>query len=293
MSITAINQAQEVNSAYEMSEWEARQRFVSAIGEACEAQDVELEWMSQQWIARLERGDASCYLEGYLFPLNSVVSSHLIRDKVSTATVLQREGVPVIPHRLLRLSSLRDIEGMAERAVELAEPPLVIKPCTSGGGGVDVMRCTTMSEVQGAIGELSKRHRTFAISPFVQIDKEFRTVVLDNEPLLTFEKVRAPLAEDGSGEWRHNLKLGAVPELQTDPSTCRSLGDIATEAMNAVRGRFAIVDTAQTSAGDLQVLEMNGVVTFSRFSAYSSEYAALSRAVYAEAIERSLALPVS
>ncbi len=247
--------------------------------------------MSQQWIARLERGDASCYLEGYVFPLNSAVSGNLIRDKVSTATVLGREGVPVIPHRLLRLSSLRDIDGMADKATELADLPLVIKPCAGESGGFDVMRCTDIDEVESAISELSKRHRALAISPFVQIDKEFRTVVLDGEPLLSFEKVRAPLAEDGSGEWRHNLKLGAVPELQTDPAVVRPLGDIAVSAMTAVRGRFAVVDTAQTSDG-LQVVEMNGGVTLDRFSAYSSEYAALSRDVYTQAIERSLALSV-
>lgn len=284
-------QPQGASVAYDMSEWQARQRFVHTIGQVCEEGGVGLEWMSQEWIARLERGEASCYLEGYVFPLNNAVAGNLIRDKVSTATVLQREGVPVIPHRLLRLSSLRDLGGMAERAAEFADLPLVIKPCTGESGGFDVMRCTDMEDVEAAIRELSKRHRALAVSPFVQIDKEFRTVVLDGEPLLTFEKVRAPLAEDGSGEWRHNLKLGAVPELQTNPLITRPLGNIAVAAMTAVRGRFAVVDTAQTP-DELQIVEMNGGVTLDRFSAYSPENAALSRAVYAEAIERSLAASV-
>jgi glutathione synthase/RimK-type ligase-like ATP-grasp enzyme len=89
----------------------------------------------------------------------------------------------------------------------------------------------------------------------------------------------------GEREWRHNLRLGARPELVDHAEAESRLIPLAQQAMVALGLRFAAVDIV-TVAGGMSVLEVNSAVTLEHFSHHSPEYNALAAGVYCEAIRR-------
>ena len=265
-----------MQSSYDASEWESRTLFVPLLQEACDHIGVRLTWFSQKWIARFERDGVVRFLSGYTFALNDAASADCMRDKVTTATILQAAEVPAIPHALMRLSAMRELPSVAD-ILALAPLPLVLKPAAAESGGLDVMRCTTEAEVAAALTSLASRYRSIAVCPYIDIARELRVVMLDGKAKVVFEKIRKP------GEWRHNLKLGATPHVVDDPAAVA----LAQRAMTALGGRIASVDIAETP-DSYQIMEINGGITLDRFSAHSPEYRTTAVEIYAAIIDASL-----
>lgn len=269
------------HTAYQAPEWESRQTFVRTIDAVCKVLGVTRTWLSDSWIARLERDDAQCYLYGYTFPLNNAVVGAIIRDKVATATVLNDAGVAAIPHALLRLRAETDAQSTVAHTLQLAPLPMVIKPNVGESGGYDVVKCDTKDDVTLALSELSARHRVLAVSPFITITHEYRVVVLDGTVLLSYAKHRKP------GVWHHNLKLGATPQPITDEALRTKLEQFALVVMRTLGARLAAVDIVDTPDG-LHVMEVNSGITLDRFSTYSQKNAQTAHGVYTAIIRASL-----
>lgn len=278
--ITYVNQNR---ATYEPPEWEARERFINLLDTTCAALGVRCDWLSDNWIARLEHAGRITFVYGYTFPLNNASSSAIMRDKAATYTVLHNAGVAAIPHHLLRLRAHQDMPAATGYALGLAPLPLVLKPNVGESGGYDVVKCTTQDELATSMRELASRHRVLAVSPFAQIQRECRVVVLDGQPKVVYEKLRQP------GTWHHNLTLGATPQLITDTVLRKKLERFATTALGAIQGRLAAVDIVETPVG-WQVMEINSGIAFDRFSAQSDEYASIARNIYGDIIRASLGI---
>jgi glutathione synthase/RimK-type ligase-like ATP-grasp enzyme len=268
-----------VVSDYIGGKWTAPRPFMSLINEAAPEAGASVCWLSDDWIARLEKGHEICYVHGASFPLNSSTSGLIAEDKVSTYIVLSNAGVAAMPHHLVRFPNSGEIEGSADRALALVHPPLVIKPATEGGG-LDVYRVDSIEEAHNLIGRLAARYHALAVCPFETILTEHRVVMLDGEPQVFFRKEL-----NGQGEWRHNLKHGARPILEESPKVRAELAVIADQAMNAIRGRFMTVDIIRTPTARM-VLEINGSVMLDHFAAESQEHRACAVEIYRQAISR-------
>ena len=270
-----------MKSPYDSREWYARKQFVTLLEEVCAAQGLALTWLCSQWIARVQKNDTDVFISGYLFPLNTAPVSDCMRDKVATYEILTAAGVPGIPHHLVRLPSLRDTAQALEQIQAISALPVVIKPAAGESGGFDVYKCETEQQITDVVADLATRHRSLAVSPFVDITQEYRVVVLDGEPLLIFEKVR-----DGR-EWRHNLKLGATPQIVPDGAVKTEVQKIAVTALRAMQGRLGAVDIANTPEG-YKVMEINGGIALDRFSMHTAENRAIAVGIYTEIMEKSL-----
>ncbi|MEV6006215.1 hypothetical protein AB0M29_05360 [Streptomyces sp. NPDC051976] len=262
-----------------------RPDFVAHMERAAALSGAELRWHSGQWVAELRHGGRRRLVVGYHFPLNDAASALIATDKVAASVLLTSDGVPNVPHRLLRPRPDR-------RAAETAAGvplPLVIKPL-SASGGRDVHRASTRLELTDVLASLTTRYTALAVCPWVPIGHEYRVVVLDDRLELAFEKRPADRAakEPGSmgstSEWRHNLKFGATAVLLTDPDLCGALGDLAGRAMRSLGLVFGSVDIVATDGGDLTVIEVNSGVCLERFSRQSQECHAAAERVYAAAV---------
>ncbi|RLK54568.1 ATP-grasp domain-containing protein [Actinokineospora cianjurensis] len=233
-------------------------------------------WHSGHWIGELILGASRGLIIGYSFPLNNVASAKAADDKVATTVLLRAAKVGCVDHQLVRPGWSGSPSIRWER-----ELPVVVKPNTeSGGRGVRLV--STIDELHSAIGELSTRYRAIAWSSFLSITDEYRTVFLDGAMVLAFRKVRSDPTE-----WRHNLHLGATPEVCTDQSTLDSLAQVGADAMVALGLRFATVDVVVVD-GEHLVMEVNSGVSLERFSRHSREYSALAGEVYAKAVAASV-----
>ncbi|MBM7771991.1 ribosomal protein S6--L-glutamate ligase [Actinokineospora baliensis] len=250
--------------------------FVRHVERAVAELGAGITWHSGHWIGEISRGAARGLIIGYSFPLNNVASAKAADDKVATTVLLAAAKVPCVEHRLVRPGWTGSAPVNWDR-----ELPVVVKPNVESGGR-GVLLAATRSELDSAIRELSGRYRAIAWSPFLTVADEYRTVFLDGELLLAFRKVRT-----GATEWRHNLHLGATPEVCVDPAVLDRLTQVGGDAMTALGLRFATVDVVVVD-GEHLVMEVNSGVSLERFSRHSREYAALAGDVYAKAVAASV-----
>ena len=242
-----------------------------------------IEWLSDDWIARIELGEKTIHIIGNRFPLNSATTDYLCNDKVATYVALSRAQVPAVPHFLIYFpwSSHSQVREYVSR---LSEYSLVIKPLT-GSGGKRVWRIDTEAELWAALATFKERERSVAICPYIEILDEYRMVLLEGNCHIAYRKKRN---DDNPDEWRHNLCRGASPELVTDPHLYRQLLSLARSAAAALKLRFGCIDLVRSERG-LSVLEVNSSVMLSIFSAQGASMYESATRVYAAAIARSLA----
>jgi hypothetical protein len=175
--------------------------------------------------------------------------------------------------------------------------------------------------LEAAVHDGFTRHRALALSPFHEIETEYRAVLLDDEGLLTYAKRRPFVVGDGvqsvgalaeaaglggssvspdarpgvpaRGErvlldWRHNLQLGSVPHPIDDAATRAEVQRLAAAAAGTLGLRFASVDVVETSRG-LAVLEANAGVMLEAYARAAPDGPAVAQRIYGAALDALLA----
>lgn len=255
-----------------------RPHFVAQMTSAAATLGAEITWLSNDYIAAVARGPRMAMIVGYHFPLNNAAASALADDKSGTADILARFDVPHVRHSLIRFDGDGSLVGQINRVAELFGFPLVIKP-HRGTSGQGVTRVDSLEAMVAALTCLRVQYQALAASPWVDIEHEYRVIVLADQAQLIFEKVRrAP-----GGDWRNNLKFGSMAVIEIDPNLCRTLIGMAVGAAGALGLRFASVDLVVSRAG-LAVLEVNSGVCLERFSAFSGDHFSRAGAVYVRAL---------
>ncbi|MEU4804870.1 ATP-grasp domain-containing protein [Actinosynnema sp. NPDC023587] len=249
--------------------------FVAQIEQAGAEVGARVRWHCDQWLAELVTDDRRALVIGRVFPLNDAAAAQIATDKVATCALLADAGVPFVPHHLLRFGTGPDPVALTRELVGL---PAVLKPHRESSG-VDVLRAVDEAEALAALTYLEGRYRAIAVSPLLPIEDEYRLVVLDGDVLLVYRKAIA------AGEWRHNLRFGARPVLDVDPTAPTPA---ALAAMRALGLRFASVDVAVV-AGRPKVLEVNSGVSLEHFSQAGERHRALAADVYRAAVRACLA----
>jgi RimK family alpha-L-glutamate ligase len=179
--------------------------------------------------------------------LNAPLSLLTAHDKLATALILARFGVPQPSTAHVR----------EPRVPDNLEPPCVVKP-RFGSWGRDVLRCQTPSELLACIDRLThrrwfRRHGAIVQELVAPSGFDTRVVVARGEVVGAVERLALP------GEWRTNVALGAVCR-PVDPSPEASL--TALRAAAALGVDMAGVDLVHNPNGDCLVLELNGAVDF-------------------------------
>ncbi len=258
-----------------------RRHFVTHMERAAARSGVDLRWHSEHWVAELRSHGRRCHVVGYNFPLNDAASALLATDKVATSVLLSDDGVPHVPHRLLRWRPHESVSDMAARL----PVPVVLKPLSSSGGR-DVCRAESPDRLLAALSALTARYSALTVSPWMPIRHEYRVVVLNGRTELVFEKRCAgPRLEaghtdwDDGVEWRHNLKLGASAVVLDHPEVCGPLGGLARRAMACLGLAFGSVDIVEVD-GELAVIEVNSGVCLERFSRQDAVCHAAAQRVY-------------
>jgi glutathione synthase/RimK-type ligase-like ATP-grasp enzyme len=255
---------------------------VAALEKSAEARGLRFESFSHGWIVRLSDGERIARLFGYDFELNSTTAAKIAGDKAATSTFLADAGIACVPHHLFLRSSLTEYtgpQGNWPRMLALAEEldwNLVCKT-NSGTGGSHVYRVRNGAELESASNAAFSAHHAVALSPFVEVEAEYRVILLDDEAQLVYEKVRA------EGEWRHNLGLGGSAVEVEDDRLASDLVGIAGPAMAAIGLRFASVDIMATGSG-VTVLEVNAGVMMEHYGRSSDERRERAEAIYDRAV---------
>ena len=178
--------------------------------------------------------------------LNSVETLLGAHDKLRTARLLQKAGVP--HPATVHLSSA---------AAVTLRPPFVVKP-RYGSWGTDVVLCRDAEELHCRLNEYRerpwfRRHGAIVQEAIPSPGHDLRVIVAGGCVVGAAERVAAP------GEWRTNISCGGSlrPAQLSDAAV-----ELARTAASAVGGDFVGVDLMPQGDDRFTVLELNAAVDF-------------------------------
>lgn len=306
----------------------SKRMFNQAIKEICEERDIERKSFSVDWVHLLRRGDASTRIIGYCFGINGHAQSVICDDKAAASDLMEEAGIPHVRHVFVsppKSESQRQTDEESDPLFRMMREhgTLVVKP-NVGREGEDVQHVTTNVELIRGLRQVFASHGNACVCPYVDIDEEYRVVVLDGDARLAYRKIRPHITGDGTStvaelvqgatgatgvkvslpedvrpgdvlddgqvlvlEWRHNLITGALASTDIDEDTRGRICSLAIEAARTLDIRFASVDIVSSSSS-LQVLEVNGTVVMERILLQDAELYEIGKGIYADVIELAL-----
>lgn len=180
----------------------ADRALVRIIRGAAGERGIAMTLLADGWIVRLTKGAVVRFIHGYAFDVNPAGAQAVANDKAGTYEALAAAGVSAIEHRLFLHPDLAKFAphmgnwaGMLRTFHEYGRD-VVVKDNT-GTGGADVHRVRSELELEAAATGLFQRGKSVSMSPFVEIEREVRVVVLDGEPRVVYEKRRFSVVGDG------------------------------------------------------------------------------------------------
>lgn len=243
------------------------------IKEICERRGVAVRMFSGDWLIRLSWGDKKSFVIGYKFGLNDSAAASIAQDKVATYALLQAAELPAIPHILARTKAADNATWKREFGDVFVVKPLI----GTSGHGVSMFHSADEAEVWMRDTGIE----AWAVSPFVDIEREIRFVLLDDTCLLAYEKQPATV----QGLKMFNLGKGAVPrDIQPD----NEMVALAQAARQALGLRLCAVDIVVLADRSCRVLEVNEGVMMEHYMRVSEQNKQRARAVYEAIIEATI-----
>jgi glutathione synthase/RimK-type ligase-like ATP-grasp enzyme len=176
--------------------------LVSLIREIAGEEGYALVSFSHNWILRLEKEERARHVFGYNFEINSATARMITSDKAATSDLLRNAEIANVDHKLFLHPKLADYVSSTgnwssmQAYVEKKGYPIIVKP-NEGTGGVGLEKVDNPLELEQAVSTLFKGRRAISLSPFHEIEEEYRVIVLDDEVLLIYSKVRPHITGNG------------------------------------------------------------------------------------------------
>eukprot|EP01062_Namystynia_karyoxenos_P069802 TRINITY_DN65258_c0_g1_i1.p1 TRINITY_DN65258_c0_g1~~TRINITY_DN65258_c0_g1_i1.p1 ORF type:complete len:334 (+),score=95.66 TRINITY_DN65258_c0_g1_i1:79-1080(+) len=224
-----------------------RRDFIQVLQRIAQQNDLLVNSWSYDWVIQFtdRRTGRRASVFGYTFDINPAAGVEICKEKAATSIVLQQHRVPCVHHEAF-LSPAHKLSGEYvppagnwDRIRELAQQYnncLVIKPLKGTGGG-GVMRTHCPKDVEASVQLIFQSEYGLVISPFIDIENEYRCILIDGETRIAYRKVRIGVTADGQ---RTAAQLAAQELARRSALTPRELAMAAkaiTEMSRAELGR--------------------------------------------------------
>lgn len=301
---------------------------VKILDEICREQQISLRSYADEWAWELEKEGKRSFIFGYQFGLNKAVVQSICNDKGMTSELLRAHGIPNVEHICFmppEKAFFVGEDGAWRGAQELLHRygRIVVKN-NEGTGGDQVYLVENQLELEQAAAHLFARGHSMSVSPYVEIRKEYRVIMLDGQVQVIFSKERPGLTGDGFRtvrelyqeyltqaessareipakvldrvlgdgetyyfEWKHNLGRGATASLHTHEPALEPVRQLARQAVKVLGARFVSVDVVETEVG-YEILEINSGVMMENLAGISPECYQLAKDIYRRAILKML-----
>ena len=176
--------------------------LVKIIKEICLQNNIKLKSLSFDWILVLNKNGVQKFVYGYNFDSNSAASQMIANDKTALSDVLNLSNIQNIEHKLFinpKLSNYIGIDGNWSNILSYFnnnDEDIICKPI-SGTGGNDVFHIKTINQLEEKVHYLFSKYRSIALSPFINIKEEYRTIVVNNKIELIYQKNIPHIIGDG------------------------------------------------------------------------------------------------
>ena len=264
---------------------EKRSFYYDILNDICQESGIKILWLSNNWLAVLEKDDVRKLVMGHKFDLNSAVASATADDKYATFEVLRQAKLPIIQHALLYepgnmahfVEGRNSLDYIKNYLIEHSNH-IVIKP-NNGTCGTNVLQIRKPEEILPAIEKIFHQSYSASMCPFYEVLHEYRVVLLDEEARLVYKKERGE-------DWRFNLQKGARAVKVSDQALKENLGALAKRAAKALGLRFCSVDIIETTSREWLIMEVNSGVMIERYLRQNPAEYAKVRQIYADAVKK-------
>lgn len=198
-----------------------RRFIVEAIEQLAAARAINLTCFAGEWVLQLTQQGQTHLVYGYDFDLNTSAARLVVSDKSCFSDLLASTGVPHVPHRLFLHPDMKGFvpeAGNWEAALQFArvhDYNLVCK-INQGTGGSHVYRISSQRELEAAFQEIHGVYRGLSVSPYFPIDREYRLIILKDDILLAYEKIRPAVTGDGTSTLKELLAAAYLSGVITE-----------------------------------------------------------------------------
>lgn len=246
--------------------------------------EIEVCFLSNDWIIKFNKNEKTSYVFGYDWEINSATTHILTKDKSACYEILTSFNIPAIEHKLFLNSEIKNHisdDGVWNEIIAYARKNDYNVVCKSntGSGGNEVFKVKNQKELEYFLGLLFVKNKTVCLSPFYDIENEYRVILLDQEPLLIYSKQKPHVIGDNqhnvlelilknqlgtnisdfnltSSEllyipnsdekfelsWKHNLAKGAKHKIVEDLELKNTLCNLAIKTAKALNLRLGAID---------------------------------------------------
>ena len=299
--------------------------FNKIVEEICREKSINCTFLSKDWLIILEKGGKKRFITGYKFDINSSAASLLSDDKYSTYSYLKDQNIPVVSEKLVYSSSNKNAFAQDSNGIEVVRDyfekcnnNIVIKQ-NKGTCGNGIEHITNWDALEEIYERMSSRYYSVCLSPYYDIENEYRVIMVDSNPRLIYKKVRPIVVGNGNDDiktllynfnpkffekkeikenrvlaenevyqydWKHNLCKGAKVSMDIDEETKRIIEELAIRTANTSGLRFESVDIIKTYNNEYYVMEVNSGVMMDNFIDQVEDGYEISKNIYREVIEK-------
>lgn len=296
--------------------------YKEIIKDICNELDIKYEYLSKDWLIKLEYNNKIKYLANNKFPINDYVVGKIMDDKYALYEILHNLNIPVCLHHILfninnnatytkGCHTKEDILNIYNKY----NHDVVVKP-NNGSQGKNVYHIKDIDELYEITNKLLETNYSISICPFYHIKNEYRVIILDNEIKLLYKKINPIVIGDGIHtlkellinfneyyfkdidipniilkkneeyiyDFRFNLSKGSIASLDIDEYLKNKLSELALDVTKKVGIRFASIDIIETTDNELLVLEANSGVTMNKVINFIPKGYNIAKDIYKEAI---------
>ena len=301
--------------------------FQEMIKEIADELNIKFTLFSKDWCILLEKGEKSRIISGFKFDLNHQGPSLVADDKYALYELLSLKNIPIIEHKILYSDKNKNYYAMNSKGIAKAlsyfrskDDNIVLKP-NDGTSGIDIYHVTSEEELIDAYNKLFPKYFSISMCPYYRIKNEYRTIMLDGEVELFYQKERPIIIGDGfktikelllefnhgyyeneenipeidlsvvpkKGElveigWQFNLSRGSRVNIDIDSNLKNKIVSLAKKAYNASNLRFCSVDIIETFDNEFLIMEINSGVVIKKFVDLVPNGYEIAKKVYKDAI---------
>lgn len=283
----------------------------------------------------LTKNNIKKYIVDYRWPTCNTSIERIVNNKMMSTIVLINEGIPCLDMTTfsqkdelslfqstfedIHLSKKQKEKAYLQKYTDKAEEygyPIVCKYNT-GSNGSGVFKCNNKEELEATLRMALKINKGVAISPFYEIESEYRVTVLNGVAELIYSKQRPTVIGDGNTplltliknkypnrpidtllmdptyivpedeeilmSWKHNLSLGASASIITDETLVDALSNLALQATSAIDINFASVDIIKIN-GEYKIMELNAGIIPEMFTEQGDNERTIFKNIFRKAL---------
>ena len=299
--------------------------FIKIIKEACKELNYKIKFNFNGLLIKITTPKKSFLIFKNSFGLNNNLSSKICRDKSATSKILKDNQIPNINHWIFYTTGNKinsQEESQLNKKLSIYKK-LVLKP-NEGSSGQDVYLIQNKKELKQISNKLTKKYRSIAISPFIDIQNEYRVIILNQKIQLIFKKEKPFIIGDGKTKlkklilnkyqtiinteylknkkiklnkilplnkklllgWKFNLKHNAhAIIINKNNKEYKQLQKLAKKTAQILNINFSSIDIIKDNKNQFKIIEVNSLVSLTHFSQQGKKEYLISKDIYKKAIQ--------